>query len=163
MAVQTALEFLKGQLRTDALMKPRECIMKLLKIVMAGTLLVSTVAFAGLSYVGTHNVDINQEDRYATGLLASARFSDDPEEGIGCGVRHRLIDGELNSWGFCQASISPDIYVNCITYNADLIDKMAGLNHYSYVRFEWDDNGECTYFNFSTQSFQIPGKDDIKK
>ena len=136
--------------------------MKLIQMLMAGTMLVSTVAIAGLSYVGTANVDINLEDGYATGLLSTARFSDDPEEGIGCGVRHRLIDGELNSWGFCQASISPDIYVNCITFNTDLIDKMAGLNHYSYVRFEWDDNGECSYFNFSTQSFQIPDKKEMR-
>ena len=136
--------------------------MKFIHMLMAGTLLVSTVAFAGVSNVGDSGIQINLEERVALGLLPSARFSDDPEEHIGCGVRHPLIDGELDSWGFCQASISPDIYVSCITFNAELIDKIADLNHYSFVRFEWDINGECTYFSFSTKSGQIVDKNDMK-
>ncbi len=120
----------------------------------------SSVAFAGLSFVGQDDTVIDLEGQFAAGLLTSARFSDDPEEGIGCGVRHHLIDGEFVSWAFCQASKSPDIYTVCITENAELIDKIAGLNHYSYVMFRWDDNDECTYFGFSTQSFQIPSVQD---
>ena len=135
----------------------------LLRFLAAGMLLVSSVAYAGFSFVGQFGVEINSDDQWARGITTTARFSDDPEEHIGCGVRHTLIDGVLDSWGFCQASISPDIYVNCIALNAELIDKIAGLNSFSFVEFNWDENGECTHFGFSTQSGHIPGKEDMKK
>jgi hypothetical protein len=59
--------------------------------------------------------------------------------------------------------VDPETSVLCIALDAELIDKIADLNHYSYVVFGWDENGECTHFGFSTQSGQIPGKNDTKK
>ena len=122
---------------------------------VAGMLLAPCMVIAGT--VAQVNVEIDLEEMSARGSLTTARFSDDPQELIGCGVRHTLEEGGgLDSWAFCQARVSPDNFVLCLTYNPEMIDKIAGLNSYSYVEFKWDEDGECTHFGFSTQSLQIP-------
>jgi hypothetical protein len=136
--------------------------MKLFQMLMAGTMLVSSMVFAGESAIGGYGVVIDSEEQTAGGLMGTARFSDVPEEFIGCGVRHTLVDGALDSWGWCIATKDSETSVRCKALDPELIDKMADLNHYSYVVFGWDDNGECTHFGFSTQSGQIPGFKDIK-
>ena len=102
------------------------------------------------------NVVIDLVERTAQGILTTARFSEDPEEFIGCGVRYTVTPTGLSSFGACQANVSPDNFVFCVTTDPELVDKIAGLNHYSFVDFRWDENDECIFFGFSTQSFNIP-------
>ena len=133
----------------------------LVQILTVAMLFISSVAYAGLAF--ERNVEIDLEGQSALGALGIARFSDNLDEYIGCGVRHTLVDGVLDSWAFCQAGFSPEIYTSCITFNAELIDKIAELNTYDYVQFEWDDNGECTHVGISTQSLHIPAGKDSKQ
>ena len=138
--------------------------MKLFQMLVAGTMLVSSMVFAGASGVGDDqfDVEINFEEQFARGLMPTVRFSEDPEAFIGCGVRHTLVDGVIESWAWCQASKSPEIQIICHSFNAELIDKIASLNHYSFVVFGWDDDFICDHFGFSTQSGQIPSIKEMK-
>ena len=133
----------------------------LVQTLTAAMLLVFSVAYAGLAF--ERNVEIDLEGQIALGALGIARFSDNPDEYIGCGVRHTLVDGVFDSWAFCQAGLSPENNVSCITFNAELIDKIAALSNYDYVEFWWDNNGECTHFGFSTQSLHLPSGKDSKQ
>ena len=137
--------------------------MKLFQMLVAGTMLVSSMVFAGATNdLSKWGVEINFEEQTAGGLMPAARFSEEPVEWIGCGVRHTLVDGVLDSWAWCTATENPETSVHCIALDAELIDKIADLNHYSYVVFGWDESGECTYFGFSTQSGQILSIKEMK-
>ncbi len=109
-------------------------------------------------------VTIDMDAKTATGNLTGARFSDNEFESIGCGVREIApTDGSTGfSWGFCQARVEEDNNVVCFTQNPVLLDKMAAMNDYSYVVFRWDDNIQCEYIGFSTQSQYIPEYKDKK-
>ena len=122
--------------------------------------LVPSIAHAGVA--SQMNVTIDFEEKIAEGIMKTARFSSNQDELIGCGVRYYLNEDLVIdfSWAFCQARLSyePGIYVSCYTENPELIDKIAALNSYTYVVFQWNDNGDCTHFGFSTQSMHIPEK-----
>ncbi len=136
----------------------------LLRFLAAGTLLVSSIVFAG--FAGEAPVEIDRDLQQASGLPITARFSDNPDETIGCGVQYRVREeGGLSSFAFCQATLSfdPENRIICFTFNTELVDKIAELKHYSFVRFEWEEVGEegeeffeCTAFRFTTQSHHIP-------
>lgn len=131
-------------------------------ILMSVMLIVCSLSFAGMSMVGVGFVEIDFENRLAKGHLTTARFSDNSDEFIGCAVSHRVVEGGLDSWAFCQAQTSSGDYMFCFTENDKLIDKIADLNHHSYLFFWWDESEVCTRVRFSTQSFQIPSKDEMK-
>lgn len=109
-------------------------------------------------------VTIDTEARTASGNMLTARFSENEFESIGCGVREFAnTDGSFNfSWGFCQARLEEDANVVCSTQNPQLLDKMAAINDFSFVTFRWDENNECEYVGFSTQSQYIPEFKDKK-
>ncbi|MCW8856413.1 MAG: hypothetical protein OQJ95_03545 [Kangiella sp.] len=108
-------------------------------------------------------VTIDTENSIAFGNMVTARFSDNPDEIIGCGVRHyAFADGTEYSWGFCQARVEPGVLQLCSTTNPVLLDKMSNINDFSYISFGWDENDECTNVGFSTQSQYIPEFQDKK-
>lgn len=122
---------------------------------------VSSTAVAGL--VLPTPVLLNLDARTAQGGMATARFSTNPFEFIGCGVRYRLLpDGSLTSFGFCQAGIAEDVFFACFSFDTALVDQMAKGNDYSFIQFTWNEDAECTSVRFSTQSFHIPEHLDKK-
>lgn len=135
--------------------------MKMLgKAIVIGTLLMSSLVFAG--FAGDVPVEIDWDAQTASGLPVTARFSDNPDERIGCGVHHTLLEGGgLYSYAFCQATIDLENRISCFTEHVELVDKIAEYQHYSFLRFSWAWNdelsyNECIYFNFTTQSHHIP-------
>lgn len=123
--------------------------------------LISSVALAGL--VVNAPVVLDRGARSAFGSMTSARFSDNPFESIGCGVRNTLLsDGSLFRFGFCLASVGQDDSFLCFSDNDALIEEMSEGNDYSFISFGWNEAGECTRVGFSTQSQYIPQHLDKK-
>ena len=107
---------------------------------------------------------LDLQARTASGSMSTARYSDNPFEFIGCGVRYSVQpDGSLFGSGFCQAGIAEDVFFTCFTENLALVDRISSGSDYSYVTFRWNANDECTFVGFSTQSFYLPSRDEPKK
>jgi hypothetical protein len=122
----------------------------------------ASVALAG--QVQPAPVLLDLVNRVAQGDMVTARFSDNPFEFIGCGVRTLMLaDGTLFRTGFCQAGISETEFFTCFSDQTALVEKMAEGNDFSFITFAWNANGECTRVGFSTQSFYIPEHLDKKK
>lgn len=124
------------------------------------------VMFSGIAYAGLLTsfpvaVDINADGSGAAqGNMASARYSDNDVDQIGCGVR-TLFDPSFGAleFGFCQAVDAEGDGAFCFTDSPDLIDTMKVMSDQSYVTFRYDENQSCTYVGFSSQS-QYLGQDD---
>ena len=132
--------------------------MKLKKVVSMGALILSSSA-AMAGYVASIGVTIEFSDSgggHAYGSMSGARFSDDENEAIGCGVR-RYGGNNPHIYGFCNA-IAPSgtPQVSCYTENPDLIESLATLSDYSFITFAWNADGECMSIGVSTQSQYIP-------
>ena len=130
-------------------------------IVSAIFTLASSLAFAG-KYTEAL-VLIDTVEKTAMGSTTAARFSENENELIGCGTRTFAFgDGTAFNWGFCQASLAEEENVLCFTEDANLIEQINSVSDNAFITFRWDDNGECTYVGHSTQSFYIPGKEQLK-
>jgi hypothetical protein len=124
-------------------------------ISIAALSLVISTASAGT--VQPAPVMIDLDNMQAQGDMATARFSDNEFEFIGCGVR-QFDDGSGGdfTFGFCQARVADDAGIVCVTLRSSLIDAMKSIGDYSFITFGWDENGDCTRVGISTQSFYIP-------
>lgn len=125
--------------------------------------MVLAICISGLTSAGDFQpqpvkIDLNSDDSgNARGSMTSARFSDNDEEYIGCGVRlYAQPDGSYYHWGFCQAKDADGEQVFCDTEDSEILDIMKATGDYSYITFQWGTDGECTGVGFSTQSFYIP-------
>ena len=99
---------------------------------------------------------VDTEKKTALGDMASARYSDNEVEFIGCGVRYTdQGDDGVFSFGFCQAANSDGVNASCKTQKTALIDAIKTVAHFSFISFSWDDDGNCTHIGASTQSFYI--------
>ncbi len=135
-----------------------------MKSLFATLALALTITSAHAGFTSDVPVTIDNENNLAYGNMVSARFSDNSEELIGCGVRnYAFSDGFEYSWGFCQARIDAETSKICSTTNPALLDKMSNINDFSYISFGWDENDECTNVGFSTQSQYIPEFKDKKE
>jgi hypothetical protein len=115
--------------------------------------LVCTVAAAG--YVQPAPVTIDFTNRVAQGDLLTARNSKNKFEFIGCGVRYDLTGAYM----FCQAGLGPDPateQIVCFSDNPNLLDAAKSISAFSYIRFVWDQSGNCTEIGNSTNSFYLP-------
>jgi hypothetical protein len=127
---------------------------KLISISMLAV--VSSLAFAGAVQTANVSVVINPDGSgTASGDMVTARTSDNEFDLIGCGIKG-FKSGGPSEYGFCQAADSDDIYVTCGTTQKSLLDVMKAIGDYSYVRFDFDKNGQCTRLDFSTQSLYLP-------
>lgn len=129
-------------------------IRKKLALIGAGAVFVSTAAVAG--FVQPQPVTIDMPNMWAHGDQVSARYADNKEENIGCGIRTIQSGGAVMQWGFCQASNAKGEYVICQTQNEDLLQAIKAISAFSYIRFNWDRANECTQIGNSTQSLYLP-------
>lgn len=122
---------------------------------MGALTLMAGIAFAG--FVQPAAVFVDEDNMNASGDQATARFSDNDVEFIGCGIRV-LEDGMggVISFGFCQAADSEEVFVVCTTFDAGLVDAMKAISDFAFIRFSWNENGDCTSIGSSTQSFYLP-------
>lgn len=131
--------------------------------IFAGLLmaLIGGVAMAGLQFSFPVEVELNPDGSgSARGNMATARYSDNDVDQIGCGVRSNF-DEEFgfSEWGFCQAVDAEDEGAFCFTYNPDLINTLNAMSDQSYITFRFNEFGACTDIGFSSQS-QYLGQDD---
>jgi len=96
--------------------------------------------------------DFDDGSGFANGDMNTARTSDSDLVFIGCGIK-RFAGG--NDWGFCQARDASDEKRMCRTTDANLLSAMSALNDSSYILFSWDESGNCTRIDYSTQSFYL--------
>ena len=140
--------------------------MKRIQSLLVIMLLLPSVVLGGFASNGL--VQIDWEAQEASGILSAARFSDNPDEQIGCAANYwEQGDGEIYSYAACNAVLGEEERITCFTENVELVNKIAGLNHYSWLlfRWEWDEALEynkCIVFRFSTRSHHIPEL-DLKK
>jgi hypothetical protein len=89
--------------------------------------------------------------------MATARFSKNKVELIGCGVR-RLPDGVggVFLFVFCQATTADEVAGFCSTDDPILAEGVSALSDNSFITFSWDADGTCRSIGSSTQSFYIP-------
>jgi hypothetical protein len=130
--------------------------MKTTRFVWACALaLMAGAAFAGAT--NPQSVTIDLDERQAEGDMATARYSDNDVELIGCGVSY-FDDGFGGAFviGFCQAQDASENYAACFTQSNGLIEAIQSISDFSFVRFNWDDSEECTRIANSTQSFYLP-------
>ena len=127
---------------------------KYLLSIAALTLLVGG-ASAGVVQPAAVLIDVT--NMFAMGDQVTARTSKNKFEFIGCGIRV-FDDGIVApfSFGFCQASISENGTIVCITTSPDLLDAMKATSAYAFIDFEWNASLDCTKIGFSTQSFYLP-------
>lgn len=137
-----------------------------MKKVVAVTLLAlgSATAFAGLVQPAPVVVTLNPDGSgTAFGDMATARFSDNDVEFIGCGVRRISGPGGPILFAFCQATTADEVAGFCETEDPVLVESIDGLSDYSFITFGWNADGTCRAIGFSTQSFYIPDHGKTKK
>jgi hypothetical protein len=120
----------------------------------------SSVALAGLVTDQPVTVTLNPDGSgNAAGNMATARFSSNAVEFIGCGQR-RLDDGAggVILFAFCQAANAANVQGFCTTDNPSLVDSIGDQDDFSFITFSWNAAGECRSIGNSTQSFYIPKK-----
>lgn len=119
--------------------------------------LVSSLAFAGAVQPASVEIVVNADGSgSASGDMVTARTSDDDLEFIGCGIKGFVGGGFPSQFGFCQAGNSEVEFVVCFTTKVHLLEVMKGTAVYSFIRFIFDEDGECTRIDFSTQSLYVP-------
>lgn len=103
-------------------------------------------------------VEIDLDNRIASGDMVTARFSDNDDELIGCGVRHIQAGTEVIKFAFCQARLgpAPEDLIVCNTLDPDLVEAVHAISDFSFVTFSWNEDLECTRIGNSTQSFYLP-------
>ena len=120
----------------------------------------SSVALAGLVQELPVTVTLNADGSgNAAGNMATARFSKNDVEYIGCGVRR--IDngaGGVTVFAFCQAADAANVQGFCTTENPGLLQSIGDIDDFSFITFSWNAAGECRSIGTSTQSFYIPSK-----
>lgn len=118
----------------------------------------SSAAMAGLVNEFPVTVTLNPDGSgSAAGNMATARFSKNIVEYIGCGIR-RFDDGlgGVFVFGFCQASTATEVLGFCESENPALLASIGDQDDYSFITFSWNSAGQCTGIGNSTQSFYIP-------
>ena len=132
--------------------------MKKLAILLTGAAtLLSTAAFGGS--VQPFPVDVDLTNLTASGDMVTARYSENDNEFIGCGIR--IIQdgvGGVFSFGFCQAEDRDGERAFCNSQDAALLDAISSSGDYGFITFSYDEDDVCTRIGFSNQSFYLPKK-----
>ncbi len=136
--------------------------MKISNLICA-TLMVLLAGAASAGRVESVPVEVDLDNRAASGAQTTAKTADNDNEFIGCGVRRTALgDGTYFDLGFCQAEDAAGDAVFCFTFDPRLIETMRAQNSYSFITFGWQENSqggfECFRVGFSTQSFYLPDK-----
>lgn len=141
----------------------------ILTLVVGMLALVSSALYAGAASINP-GVSIDFDEGFADGAMWPTRSSVNDVEYIGCsykGVAQPFLSPNMpwkqpvTQWAWCQAMDADGAYVACFTKNQDLLDALQAISPFSYIRFYFTDLdahniGECTRFDFSTQSLHLP-------
>ena len=129
---------------------------------MKKSLTIGLAAAAGLlatlaAYAGNKAwLNVMIWDGYAAGTVGYARNSTDNSiESIGCYTWGNNTTADSGAGG-CQATNAQGLSRSCVTNNASLLATMRAVNGDSYLSFNWDANGYCTFVWVSNNSAYEP-------
>ncbi len=130
--------------------------MKKMHAVVGGVValvLAGTSAWAGMK-AGNQGVTIDTTNRWASGSLGGARNSADANQHIGC----RVIGYSVGvATATCYANDATNsTTVTCSSTVASVVQAAATVSDSSWVRFDWDANGNCTTVNVYNNSYFEP-------
>jgi hypothetical protein len=124
-------------------------------IAISALMLASSAALAGLE--NSEPVSVDAEARTAEGDMATARYSRNDVEYIGCGVEHTdLGGGDTFVLGFCEARDSSGETAVCTTFSPAMIQAIATISDTSHIRFIWNELFECVQIRVETNSQYLP-------
>ncbi len=120
----------------------------------AATLLLAGTAVAGSKwYVPVYIYSSNGIPRGAYGALSSARNSPDSLQYIGCSVSTWPTYGTSV---YCWARDASGVSLGCSSSDSKLVQVALGASGDSYVQFEADAGGVCTFLNTRAMSYHEP-------
>jgi hypothetical protein len=99
---------------------------------------------AGMAAAGqslTYQVNINDTYKFAVGAMPAVRSSSDTVQFIGC--YNNVYTGGVSA--SCFATNSAGVSRNCYTNNADMIAAIQSISSESYIYFQWNTDGTCSY------------------
>lgn len=97
--------------------------------------LAAPFAHAGARWV--YQVWISDASRYAVGTMTDARGSADGNQAIGC--YHNTTNGA------CYATNAAGLSRTCTTNNPALLNVIRTISAESYIYFQWNTDGTCSY------------------
>jgi hypothetical protein len=127
----------------------------LLAVSMALAILVvartPNVAVAGQKY--DYPVAVSTTYAYAGGSMGTARNSSDTNQGISCTVSGSISNTSVS----CSAVDANGNSAYCYTPNSgQMAQAVAAVSSDSYIFFEWDSNGACTFVEIEASSSLAP-------
>jgi len=97
--------------------------------------LIAPTASAGARW--QYPVTLNDTSRYAVGTMTDTRGSADNQQAIGC--YHN------STTGACYATTAAGVSRTCTTSNPALISVIRSISAESYIYFQWNTDGTCSY------------------
>ena len=90
---------------------------------------------------------------YAFGAMGSVRASGDTNEFLACTTS---VESGSAASVFCEAIDASNNYGGCSSTNPAVIATVAAMNADSFLWFEWNASGVCTYVEVITSSSFAP-------
>jgi hypothetical protein len=112
----------------------------------------STPAHAGAKY--TNTVYINTSSRSVTGSMGSTRNSSDVTQYIGCALEG--FASYTSVYVDCYARDYQGVYVTCESYAPSLVTAVSNMSSDSFIRFDYNQYGECTLIRTLDMSYTAP-------
>jgi hypothetical protein len=135
-----------------------------MKSIIAGMVLTMIIATAAQAGFGPFIEDVLVVDlgggiTAVEGSLVGVRFTEDDTQQIGCSVAGGA--GGSPSVRCAGRDINEDTY-SCFSFDPTLIEAGKSISPYSFLYFEYDESGECTFLLVSVRSHHIPDKNTEK-
>jgi hypothetical protein len=113
-------------------------------LTLAAAMLASTAALAGLQFA----MPVFLNDYRADGDLGYVHNTVDRTQSVGC--------SSYGNAGTCYATTVDGVSKSCSTSDANMLATIRSLNPASYVYFEFDATGHCTFVEADNSSITAP-------
>lgn len=113
------------------------------------------VGLCGSAFAGWKNnsAQVSVSTSSASGSIGAARNSADNNQQLGCSSYNA---GANNVYGYCFAINSTGTYKQCYWQGTAWLNTINGINDNSYLWFNWDASGNCTFIYTNTDSANPP-------
>lgn len=126
--------------------------------VIATVMVLGTAAWAGAKSGSNVTISFSGGNGTASGAMGYVRNSADTVQYIGCTLITSATASsfEVTRTVSCSARNSSNVVVSCVSTDGSLIDSVQALNSDSYITFQWNVDGRCTYLRAGTYSQYAP-------
>jgi hypothetical protein len=121
------------------------------RLVLFGIVAMSSPSLAGLRI--DEPVVVNMAIREALGSIGSARNSADSVQFIGCSIE---ADSSTDPMIACFATDEIGTSVLCTSSSPKLVAAVQAITSLSFIDFQWDSDGNCTFVYVDSASFNPP-------